>query len=127
MKPLKFLNVFLSLFTMLFMSLSAQAIDCNNPQNQNEITTCAYNAYKAEDAKLNTNYKKAMSTLPENVKKSLKETQRLWITYKEKHCELMTLNWEGGTGRGAAKAGCLAFVTKFQNKELIQLIEQYRH
>lgn len=72
---------------------------CREMDNYNRIKVCVNNAVKISDAQLNDRYRNLMGTIREDeTKKKLRNAQRLWITYRDTDCELVSsakndLNW----------------------------------
>ncbi len=62
-------------------------------------------------------------TSPISVFKSLRDAQRIWITYRDAQCKSETdVVWTYGTGRGVIEAGCKSRMTKIRTKELVKLL-----
>ena len=138
--PLKMINphhfvmkkVFLPLLLVLLLPVAAQAQDQNDPcedaDSTLEINDCMGEGFKLADAELNRVYKAAMAHIDENDhmpartrrdwKQLLLEAQRHWITFKEKDCDLLQLEWWQGSGATAAMLGCLISKTETRTNEL---------
>ena len=69
------------------------------------MLTCNQDELKKQDARLNKNYKLAMSALSAEQKINLRDTQRLWLKYKEANCG-MQATLTGGTIDMLFSSGC---------------------
>lgn len=57
----------------------AQNVNCNNPQNRQQMIICSDHAYKAADQKLNQVYKALQTKITANQNKRLTNAQLAWI------------------------------------------------
>jgi uncharacterized protein YecT (DUF1311 family) len=71
-----------------------------------------------QDARLNDNYKKLMSKLSEERKKSLLEAQRAWIRFRDANCDFYA---EGGSIAQINVNGCILDTTVDRANELKRL------
>jgi|GEM_PF-6158054 len=79
---------------IIFASLAAQArAKCDE---QAPTLACAKAEYDALDKDINAAYKHALTLLPETSgaeapkgREQLKKSQRVWLQYKEEHCEVV--------------------------------------
>jgi uncharacterized protein YecT (DUF1311 family) len=92
---------------------------CREMDNYNRIKVCVDNVVKISDAQLNDRYRDLMGTIREDeTKKKLRNAQRLWITYRDTDCELVSsakndLNW----------SYCVAEKTLVRVKEFESILE----
>lgn len=75
------------------------------------MLNCNKNELKTQDARLNKNYKRAMSVLSAEQKIKLRDTQRLWLKYKEANCG-MQATLTGGTIDMLFSSGCELDMTR---------------
>ena len=75
------------------------------------MLNCNQNELKMQDARLNKNYKRAMSVLSAKQKINLRDTQRLWLKYKEANCG-MQATLTGGTIDMLFSSGCELDMTR---------------
>lgn len=94
--------------------------DCGGVTTQ-EISTCNELRYKNVDAQLNTAYKERFSALPTAHRKQLIETQRTWISFKEKHCEAVYQSVLPGREAQIDKYICLWKMTDDRRREIERL------
>lgn len=101
----------------------AQQPNCKEPQTQMEINVCAGIEYQNADKRLNQVYQKLMPKLSAARKQKLIVAQRAWLNFRDTNCEFEMSQFEGGTMAPAAKAGCMAQLTKTRTTQLEQYIE----
>ncbi|MES2526444.1 MAG: lysozyme inhibitor LprI family protein [Bdellovibrionota bacterium] len=109
----------LLLSVLVLSSVSAFAKDCSEEMSTNDTFQCEVANYKAEDARLNDNYKKLMAKLDRVGQKKLQTAQRAWIAYKEADCEYSADEMRGGSYEKVILMGCLAGKTK-ERADVIQ-------
>ncbi|MEL6372402.1 MAG: lysozyme inhibitor LprI family protein [Pseudomonadota bacterium] len=109
---------------------AAQRANCNEPRSQAEMTVCAGKDLEKADRELNRVYKLVRAAMVKNdagaepplqkkgFKKALIQAQRAWITYRDRHCEIIGLEWYGGSGQSAAVSICLAAMTRARTAQL---------
>ena len=129
---------------LLFGSISAgfpsvsqaqEAVNCDEPTTQFDMTECAGQDYEAADAELNVQYKATRKVLAERDKditdgsasaaESLLTAQRAWIAYRDAQCETEGLQAQGGTMQPMLVSACLANLTTKRTEELKQLAEGF--
>ncbi|MDK4734555.1 MULTISPECIES: lysozyme inhibitor LprI family protein [unclassified Rhizobium] len=127
------LNICLIGAAMLFVAgrVSAQDVDCKNPQTQSDMTSCEEARHEAADKALNEQYKKtraAMAAIDKDLdgdmkgaERALVKAQRAWIDYRDAECDAFGFQARGGTMEPMLVAGCLAEETDKRTKELKQL------
>ena len=59
---------------------------------------CVNKELQLQDKRLNKNYKRLIRILPKEKRKSLKDTQRVWIKYIEKKCGYFYDRYSGSGG-----------------------------
>lgn len=89
--------------------------------NTAEVTACLVEHYKTADADLNAVYQKAIKSAtgysPTDLV-NLKDVQRKWVAYRDAVCEAEFALYQGGTGGGPAKFGCLWRITDQRTHDL---------
>jgi uncharacterized protein YecT (DUF1311 family) len=118
---------FLGLFWNLELSSAAEAdmskeySTCMDKSNgvTADMLDCISAEMNRQDALLNERYKRLMSKLSENRKKSLVEAQRAWIKFRDTNCNFYG---EAGSIAQVAVNGCLLEATVDRAKELEKLI-----
>lgn len=81
------------------------------------LSTCYSAETKAQDVRLNSNYKKAMKVLANQQKQKLQDTQRLWIKFRDSDCG-MYYSLTGGTMDLLNGADCELSTTKKRADDL---------
>lgn len=99
-------------------NLLAQAPNCDNPQTQMEMNTCAAIYYQTADRELNQVYQQ----LSPQMRSQLTDTQLAWIKFRDTNCEFARSLFEGGTIAPTIHNGCLGGMTEQRTFEL----ETYR-
>jgi uncharacterized protein YecT (DUF1311 family) len=89
---------------------------CSNALTTPEINDCARQDLNKAEQKLNDTYKKVVASLnqPDNestkyseVKKALIESQRAWVTFRQRDCDALFQLNAGGTIRTVVFLGCM--------------------
>ena|SRR5688572_10425 len=124
--------MFVSLPIVLLMAVSAfQAPDdpienaCYQADHsQQAMNRCAGEAYQRADQALNAQWSKVLARYddPES-KKLLLDAQRVWLKYRDAHCQLAALDSRGGSIWLLLNSGCLASLTRRRTQELKELID----
>lgn len=107
-----------SFLSSLFVSSSALALDCQNPQSQTDMNQCAYSDLDSETKKINKTYNDFRAKLNPTQKQQLKEVQLAWIKFKDLACQFEASGVEGGSAHSMVLAGCLIEKVRQRNKEL---------
>jgi uncharacterized protein YecT (DUF1311 family) len=110
-------------------------VDCSNATSTADQTYCADQDFKKADKQLNAVYRKALAAEADidnsnaDVNKdyvgavaSLKKAQRIWVTYRDAHCDTVGYEAVGGTIQGTIILGCQTEMTTRRIKELKDLI-----
>lgn len=119
----------------LTFPVAAQEVDCANAMAQQDLNQCAYQEWKAADARLNEVYGRAMallkawdSDLPDDAKGgagALKDAQRAWITFRDKACEAEGYAMKGGSAEPLLVYGCMRQLTEERVGHLTGLVDTY--
>lgn len=118
-------RIFLAAALLGFSALPSLAqgakADCAYAATQAQMNSCATTQYKATDAKLNQTYKQAMSQAKN--KDALKQAQRAWITYRDRHCDAVGAQAEGGSMQPLLITSCRTLLTTARITELDNLVQ----
>ena len=90
-------------------------------QNTLGMVSCYEQSEQNWDILLNKYYQLLQKNLEPNLQKSLKDTQLVWIKYKEKTCQFEYDLWGDGSMRQTAAAGCLLRETSSRTIELYEI------
>jgi uncharacterized protein YecT (DUF1311 family) len=103
----------------------AQEIDCSTTMNQLELNDCEHDLYERADARLNEAYAEAIAVTRardaqtgSDYEEALREAQRAWVAYRDRHCDLVAENWGGGQAQPMIHAGCLTSETDLRTETL---------
>ena len=80
---------------------------------------CNFQEFDAQDGRLNGAYRRLMAILPEQSRQTLRETQRRWISYRDKKCNFVTETHGPGTIAMLARDSCRIDETRLQADWLV--------
>ncbi len=109
--------------SVLFISFSAYALDCNNANTQMEMNQCSYLDYQKTDKELNKLYNQYRATLPPERKEQLKKAQLAWVKFRDLDCQYEMDFYKGGSIVPLIRNGCYTVKTKQRIKDVKQLFE----
>ena len=87
-----------------------------------EMMDCIGAETKRQDARLNENYRRLLSKLSANRKKSLTEAQRAWISFRDANCRFY-YDPDGGSLARVSASECTLNATADRATELKQLTD----
>ena len=97
--------------------------DCSALIAQMDMNACAGDNDDAADARLNEVYKQLMASRSDPVaKQSIRDAERSWIKYRDKHCEEATAEEEGGSIRPMMMSNCLQDETDKRIRSLQRML-----
>ncbi len=117
----------LSAALLIFAALPAIAAEeraptfeeCGSKSGQSEMNACFAKILQNLDADLIRDYAKLMDRLKDAAAKTmLRDAERAWLVYRDKHCAFVSFAAEGGTIRPSINAVCVADLTKSRTREL---------
>jgi uncharacterized protein YecT (DUF1311 family) len=109
---------------------------CDWVKTQLEMTKCSDEQYRKADARLNALYTKTVGILEKNVASAkyakdatqtkyneaalqkLREAERVWIQYRDLHCDAAKHEYEDGSMSSMVWTGCMKEVTEHRIEEL---------
>jgi uncharacterized protein YecT (DUF1311 family) len=107
--------------------------DCFAGKTQGEITECARDDYRTEDAKLNKVYRQITDRLKSkdkdddgyfrNILKALIKAQRAWIAFRDAECAFVGSKTTGGSVNSSIIGACLSGLTQQRRKELEEYLD----
>ncbi|MCX5567856.1 lysozyme inhibitor LprI family protein [Kaistia nematophila] len=103
---------------------AAQAVDCDNAEDQATMTACADMALKATDRQLNTTYQAITRRLADDpdTAKQLVAAQRAWIAFRDAECDFRSSGVSGGSAYPMVRAACLDGLTRTRLDQLKTLL-----
>jgi uncharacterized protein YecT (DUF1311 family) len=129
----------LGLLSLVFVGMTAgqlnaqnkPTVDCTNPTTQMAMNTCAGEAAKASDQKLNIAYKKVRQSYRDSDSKeyrnlrlnNLTNAQLAWIKYRDSNCEWQSSKYSGGSMAPMVYSGCVDQLTQQRTQELLNDLE----
>lgn len=132
------LAVYTSLLVLPFFAVAHAdddpQIDCTNGGGSTvEQEYCTEQDYLKADKKLNAVYKKALAAeaaldkedgldAASGAVQSLKTAQRIWVQYRDAHCDTVGYGAHGGTMLGSLLSDCKMQMTEKRIKELQSII-----
>lgn len=126
--PYKFSMQAMLALTALTALPAHAATDCSNPMAQGDLNTCAAEAYRREDLRLNSLYKQLIG-LSEEVDKAdvvrLKQIQVAWIKFRDLHCDYEENRYAGGSMASMVYFKCMQNLTKQRNDTLQALVKDF--
>ncbi len=131
MKPIKHLVLVIA-FTALSLGVSAaedgyshtytSCMDATNGVTANMLN-CMFTESEQQDTRLNQSYKAAMQVLGMELQAQLRDTQRLWIKFRDADCALLG-SLTGGTIDSVNRASCFLDMTTKRADDLAWIAEQ---
>jgi uncharacterized protein YecT (DUF1311 family) len=120
---------------LLVGSVPAAALDCSDEGEQTQMkrNACAADAHREAEVRLNDTWLKLRDVMrhgmgaydPEASFPMLVETQRAWITYRDKQCATEALSYAGGSAQPQIVNNCLARITDARTRELEDMLFDY--
>ncbi|EOC9629819.1 lysozyme inhibitor LprI family protein [Enterobacter ludwigii] len=115
---------------MLFSDLSyATDLECNKVQSSDQVYLCSKQSLEASDKKLNQEYRELLKSvsvqyssherLKDEFIKKIKISQRSWIDFRDKNCEVLSYQIDVGTHAYETSINlCKDKMTQERSKEL---------
>lgn len=119
------LLVLIGLAALAQPAQAQQDVDCKDPQTQMAMNMCAGQDYQAADEELNAVWaelREARQGRPSW--QPILDAQRLWIPFRDAHCEAEAAPYEGGSIQPLIRLSCLAVVTQQRTAQLRELLIQ---
>ncbi|MEM1286083.1 MAG: lysozyme inhibitor LprI family protein [Pseudomonadota bacterium] len=102
-----------------------QDVDCKDPQTQMAMNLCADRDYQAADEELNAAWGELREMRQGQPSwQPILDAQRLWIPFRDAHCDAEAAFYEGGSIQPLIRLSCLAVVTEQRTAQLRDLILQ---
>lgn len=102
-------------------------VNCDDPQNQWEMTYCEGEALAREDPRLNLAYRGAMEraqTLEsDETDRLLPQAQRAWIKYRDLACASEAATAQGDSISGQLYLGCRTYLTRQRADDLALFLD----
>lgn len=119
----------------LFPFLSYANIQCENIKSSDQIYLCSKQSWEISDSNLNKEYKKLLSSvntqyashevLKNEYINKIKSSQRAWVDFRDKNCEVFSYQIEVGTqAYETTMNSCKDKMTQERIKDLISILNQ---
>lgn len=108
----------LALGVFFALSSPALAADCSRAVTQAEIDTCFGSDFTSADKAMNGIYQKLMQKLAPADQKLLRDAQRAWLPFRDKHCAFVANPNSGGSIYASIVAACATTVTVQRSRQL---------
>lgn len=99
-------------------SMNAPDSPCRDAVVTSDLSSCMAKALKSADVKLNATYSRIETVLTKEEVKSLAKAERLWVQYRDAHCNAEYSLYDGGTGGPPTRLACLEAETKTREASL---------
>ena len=116
-------------------AVTAQDIDCANPQTQIDMTQCVSNDYQVADDRLNAAYGPAIDYMAsidagldpaqQGAEAALREGQRAWITFRDATCTAEGYSVHGGSMENMVILMCNTRLTLARAEDLEAMKPNY--
>lgn len=116
----KIIILYLAFFSLMPYAFAA---DCDKAETQLELNQCTSELYKEADKKLNQVYQEVLKRTSEKQTNLLKNSQNLWIKYRNIDCKFQSFKSQGGSVYPMVMISCLIQKTKDRTKELKAMLE----
>lgn len=103
--------------------ITGRPIDCNNPQDQQELNYCSVQAYEQADRDLQTLYQQMRDRMPESSQPQLETSQQEWTEFRSAECRLEAKPNEGGSLYPTVLYRCMTRMTRDRIKQLQEQVQ----
>lgn len=94
--------------------------ECNNPQTQAAMNTCAQAEYEQADVALNNAYQAVKAAVGPQKAEQLVTAEQAWLDFRDAYCEFVQAQYAGGSIQPMVYSGCLTQLTRDRTAELEQ-------
>lgn len=91
---------------------------CTSLEAQSDMNICSRDLAKKVAGELQRTYEKLLGRVDAKDKKTIREAQRAWVTYRDKHCVFQASGVEGGSVHALIYNLCDLDATQARLKEL---------
>jgi uncharacterized protein YecT (DUF1311 family) len=106
--------------TVLEFQKAPRCVPCADAATQQGMNFCRAADLRKADATLNADYKKLLADFPE-LAKGVRETERLWVQFRDKLCDTTAVLYEGGSLQPFVRTSCLLSETHRHIDRLAEL------
>lgn len=102
------------------MHPAVAATDCTRAATQTELNACVGDDLGRADATLNALYQTLMKRISGDDRTRLRDAQRAWVAFRDKHCAFIGGPSAGGSMQPMVIAGCMAELTAERSGQFLQ-------
>ena len=142
MKLIFIISIYIFIHTCVFAQVDIQNIknqryleykdqvNCDSAISTLELRICANLNFKESDSILNNIYNSVLLEFEklqlDSAREILINSQKVWIKYRDTHCEIYWTMYEGGTLQSIIFLNCLTDLTNNRQGELEKLLNLYK-
>ena len=97
------------------------------PPSNHELTDMAFDEFSAADKKMNAAYQQLLGILDETGKRTLRESQRKWLAWRDAQAEFDSHHLEGGKLRPMERNGSLMKTTEIRTAQLLADYKRFNY
>ena len=97
-------------------------LNCDDPQTQQALNRCAFQAFTEANRRLNVAYRQLLPNLSDERRQLLRNSQIAWAAYRDRECRFYDSSVEGGSLQPLLSSGCKTRLTR----DRIGLLRRYR-
>ncbi len=97
---------------------AASAADCTRAVTQAEIDSCFGSNFATADKKLNQIYQQLIKSLQPQEQQMLRDAQRTWVAFRDKHCAFVANPNQGGSIYPSIVDACATKQTVLRSQQL---------
>lgn len=94
--------------------------ECDSPETQLAMNTCAQAEYAQADVQLNNAYQALKAQVSGEQAEQLITAEEAWIAYRDLYCEFVQAQFDGGSIQPLIYAGCMTQLTQNRTALLAQ-------
>jgi uncharacterized protein YecT (DUF1311 family) len=124
MRPKTTALVLACIIAGLKSSFPAETDDCGSENNQRQMNLCFDHVRQVAEEELIRTYQSIFKITSDKAsQQTLRDSQRGWITYRDKWCEFQSSGVRGGTVYPTILAICLTDKIRARNEELKRILK----
>ena len=97
------------------------------PPSNHELTDMAFDAFGEADKKMNAAYQQLLGILDDTGKRTLRESQRKWLAWRDAQAEFDSHHLEGGKLRPMERNGSLRLTTETRTAQLLAAYKRFNY
>jgi uncharacterized protein YecT (DUF1311 family) len=97
------------------------------PLTNHELTEMAFDEFSVADKKMNAAYQQLLGILDDTGKRTLRESQRKWLAWRDAQAEFDSHQLEGGKLRPMERNGSLRQTTETRTAQLLADYKRFKN